>query len=170
MSQSVREQVKEVRLTKGRVALVDKCDYHKVACLPWFVSFNDGKLYAKHTSRGRRTDPRHKLYMHRLVLNAPSELLVDHINGNGLDNRRCNLRLVDAALNTLTARLRNDNTSGHRGVSWNTSRRKWIMQFKFRSQRVARAFTDKQNAINAYHDLLPFPCPACIGAKRPEER
>lgn len=78
---------KEIVLTKGKVAVVDDEDYEMlVTGSRWCV--NGG--YAFNASRGR---------MHRVVLNAPAGVMVDHINGDKLDNRKENLRLCTNSTN-----------------------------------------------------------------------
>lgn len=164
-----REDYRIIPLSLGFFAKVDPIDYERVGCLRWFISNNDGKLYAKHTaSRNKMKGDRAKIYMHRFILNAPIGSLVDHINGDTLDNRRENLRLVDAAMNTMNGKIRTDNTSGHRGVCWEKRSKRWKMQFKFRSTRIVKTFLSKEDAVFAYHELLPFPCPYCA-APRPTE-
>lgn len=54
--------------------------------------------------------------------------LVDHINQDKLDNRLCNLRLADKSLNARNSKIRLDNTSGHRGVTWVAKLNKWMAQ------------------------------------------
>ena len=78
---------KEIVLTKGKVAVVDDEDYEMlVSGSRWCV--NDG--YAFNATRGR---------MHRVILNAPDGVMVDHINGDKLDNRKANLRLCTNSKN-----------------------------------------------------------------------
>jgi hypothetical protein len=62
---------------------------------------------------------------------------VDHINGNGLDNRRSNLRLCTNAENQHNARLRRDNTSGHKGVNWNSRDAAWQAQVMVNGRRTS---------------------------------
>lgn len=89
---------KEIVLTQGRVAVVDDEDYEMlVRGSRWCVS--DG--YAFNAARGR---------MHRVILNAPAGVMVDHINGDKLDNRKENLRLCTNSTNQANRKTR-------RGVS-----------------------------------------------------
>lgn len=74
-----------------------------------------------------------KIYFHRLV--CPTELQVDHINGNTLDNRKSNLRPVSQKDNLKNMNKKSTNTSGFRGVSFNTSENKWMVDFIVESKR-----------------------------------
>lgn len=59
------------------------------------------------------------------LMNSPEGMFIDHINGNGLDNRKCNLRICTNTQNQYNASIRKDNTSGFRGVCWNRGSNKW---------------------------------------------
>jgi hypothetical protein len=100
-----------IPLTKGRQALVDPEDHEWLCRRKWCaMTFSDGRCYAASHVRGR------KLYMHRLLMNPPQGIFVDHINGNGLDNRRCNLRLCTPAENIWNCR-KYAGSSRFKGVS-----------------------------------------------------
>lgn len=74
---------------------------------------------------------------------------VDHINGDGTDNRWCNLRDVDHKQNGKNLRIKSNNSSGLHGVSWSDSRRKWR----------TRIFVDhKEIFIGRYDNLLEAAC------------
>lgn len=101
--------IRKVAMTNGMTALVDEEDYEKVMGFNWYLK---NKRYA---AAGDKT-----LFMHRLLLpECPPWPLgeIDHINGNGLDNRRSNLRICTKAQNQWNARRRTDNTTGYKGVS-----------------------------------------------------
>jgi HNH endonuclease len=66
-----------------------------------------------------------KKQLHREILDAPPGVQIDHRNGNGLDNRRENLRLATNTQNSYNARRSRRNTSGIKGVSWNKHNQRW---------------------------------------------
>jgi hypothetical protein len=85
----------EITLTRGKIALVDETDFELVSSVQW--AFDPGTRsrngYAKgQIGKGRKD--RKTVYMHRLIIGAKRGELVDHINRNSLDNRRCNLRFA----------------------------------------------------------------------------
>jgi hypothetical protein len=67
--------------------------------------------------------------MHRAILEYHGSDLtsgeVDHVNGDGLDNRKSNLQIVSHAENIRKSRVQKNNTSGFRGVSWHKGDRRW---------------------------------------------
>jgi hypothetical protein len=96
--------MKEIKLTKGYVALVDDEDYEKLSERSWHVSFsNKNKRHKQHVYAQVtiKKDGIKKTYkIHRIILGVNDPKIdVDHINGNTLDNRRCNLRLCSRSDN-----------------------------------------------------------------------
>lgn len=107
--------MKEIRLTKGMVAMVDDSDYDFLSQFKWGVNKSNQAYYAAHyfEKNGKRFIYR----MHRFILGLKDhKLFVDHINGNTLDNRRENLRICTHAENVRNRRIQKNNTSGFRGV------------------------------------------------------
>lgn len=100
---------REIPLTQGQVALVSACDYPALSAHKWHAvrCGSQGRFYAK----------RDRMFMHRALLSselAPG-LVVDHINGNSLDNRRENLRAVTPSENSRNLSAFKG-ASGYRGV------------------------------------------------------
>lgn len=114
--------MKRIILTQGKEALVDDCDYDFLSQWDWHVYINGGgnKLYARTWKDSKNTD------MHRLLAiryGFPTELSVDHINGDSLDNQRSNLRPATLTENLLNRGPTCKNISGFKGVS--PTRNKW---------------------------------------------
>lgn len=107
MSEAVR-----ISLTRGYEALVDAADALPLLEVRWHAVEINGHRYAARASAGNTT-----VYMHRVITDASAGVLVDHVNGDGLDNRRCNLRLCTHAENTRNQRRRRPAKSGFKGVS-----------------------------------------------------
>lgn len=104
--------MKKIVLTQGKTALVDDADYDLLNEHKWYADKKGNVYYA-----AGRNKKGQKIYMHQVILNAPGTAQTDHINGNGLDNRRVNLRACNTAQNQWNQRLRCDNKTGFRGVS-----------------------------------------------------
>lgn len=87
--------MKKICLTQGFYALVDDEDYERLAQYKWYTNTQKNR----HTSYAIRVVQGRTVYMHRVIMNASKGLEIDHINGNGLDNRRENLRICSRSEN-----------------------------------------------------------------------
>lgn len=134
---------KEIPLTKGFVALVDDDDYERVITAgKWQASVDGRRVYARHKVRGRQ------IRLHAFLTSWP---LTDHINGNGLDNRRANLREATSVQNACNRRLGSKNTSGFKGVSWKAASKKWVARIKTHGKATHLGyFSTPQEAARAY--------------------
>jgi hypothetical protein len=112
-----------ITLTKGYEAIIDASDIPAVAAWNWCVAVEPCTNYARRT--GLVSGKSITMLLHRFLLDAPDGMAVDHANGDGLDNRRCNLRLATTAENVRNQRISNRNTSGLKGVSWHKAAKKW---------------------------------------------
>ncbi|MBI5643318.1 MAG: HNH endonuclease [Deltaproteobacteria bacterium] len=114
-----------IPLTKGHVAIVDEEDYGRVSMMRWYAH-SEG--YA--VNDGRKRGGSGMVLMHRFILNAPVGIDVDHVDGDGFDNRRVNLRMATRSQNNMNSRKRDRCTSRFKGVSWGKRDRKWVAQIK----------------------------------------
>lgn len=119
----------EIPLTKGYVTLVDDED-GDLAGFKWQVSRSKQTAYAIrtiwHQSGTRETARLHRIIIARMLNGSlTSKQQIDHINGDGLDNRRANLRLATPLQNARNRAIQCNNTSGVRGVSWSVPSQKW---------------------------------------------
>ena len=132
-----------IPLTQGKVAIVDDVDYASLNRHKWCAHKTPYTYYAE---RGVCM-PHSKLriiHMHRIILNASDGMQVDHINGDGLDNRRSNLRLCTPSENNRNKNLSRHNKTGFKGVS--VLRRKLQKPY-----RVQIRINKKRIQIGYYH-------------------
>lgn len=146
-------QMAIILLTKGKYAIVDDADYPMLRQFSWAASIDrNGYAYAARTAtiNGKEKFVR----MHRLLLDAPPDMLVDHINGKTLDNRRSNLRLCTRSQNQWNRR-RVSGRSRFKGVIWDTPRRQWRVQaVAFSKVHHVGFFDDEESAARAYDASL----------------
>ena len=146
---------REIPLTQGYVAIVDDEDYEWLAARSWHIQKSqrrkDGsmRLYA---AGYELVDGRTKVpSMHRVILGAPRGLMVDHKNGNGLDNRRENLRIATGSQNNANAPKRANCSSRFKGVSWFKNLQRWNAKIKINGRlKHLGYFTDEREAARAY--------------------
>lgn len=109
----------KVQLSRGGYALVDPEDYHEVSQYRWYsAEVSPGMIYAMATVEGK------SVYMHRLIMQPPKGMIVDHINGDRMDNRRSNLRICTWTQNNANTKRPRKNKSGYVGVR-RTPSNKW---------------------------------------------
>ena len=132
----------KVQLNHGKLGIVDDADRDLISQYHWTaVPNHHGNWYM---ARWISVDGKRKiLFFHRLLLNAKAGSQVDHIDGNGLNNCRNNLRLCTHADNCRNSKLRKSNTSGYKGV--HKSRAKWVAQI---------AVDGKAHHLGSYVDIL----------------
>ena len=114
---SVQSGTKEIPLTQGKYAIVDASDYEWLSRFHWRILVTGRSCYAiRHIRKDDGTWT--TLRMHRAIFDAPDGALIDHVDGNGLNNTRGNLRLATKSENAKNTKIRSNNLSGYRGVSW----------------------------------------------------
>jgi hypothetical protein len=133
-------------LTPGKVTLLDEEDLPLAAGHRWYwmrVGRDQAIEYAYTHVEKRR------LYLHRLL--CPDAVEVDHINGDGLDNRRKNLRSTTHKLNLANQRPQQGRSSQYKGVSWERRRGRWEAYIRIDKQHIHLGkFDDEVEAALAY--------------------
>jgi len=119
-----RGKVRRIPLGHGVFATVDAADFEELNQYKWCASNKRGTVYAL-----RRTKEGRMVYMHREIMQAPKGTMVDHIDHNTLNNRRCNLRVCTPEQNYANAGPRG---SGCGYVGVHRSGNKWVAQITCR--------------------------------------
>lgn len=144
--------MKTITLTQGFVALVNNADFKYLNQWKWHADRNHHSVYAL---RNIRVGPgkRKRVGMHTQLMGTPPGKEVDHRNGNGLDNRRRNLRVCAHAHNSQNVRKPIDNSSGFKGVSWNRRSESWRAYIKTRRRQLHLGyFSNPRTAAKAYNE------------------
>lgn len=91
-----------------------------------------------------------KIYLHHFIMGKMKGFIIDHINRNSLDNRRSNLRFITQRENCTNTKLNKNNTSGHKGIFWNTEIKKWVARITYYYKNIhIGSFSKIEDAINA---------------------
>ncbi len=139
---------REIPLTQGKVAIVDDEDFAELVKYRWCAIKSYNTYYAVRNSP-RSYGKRHTIRMHAVILNPPQGMIIDHINGNGLDNRRENLRVVTTRQNQQNLHI--PKSSRYPGVIWYKQTKRWQARIKIngRSKHLGY-FKDEFEAATVY--------------------
>lgn len=148
--------MKEIPLTKGKVALVSDEDYEYLSQFKWQVIFNGRSYYAcRRVEAGYENGKRKRktILMHREVAERAGKDMshqIDHEDRISLNNQRHNLRPATQKQNSENMSLKKNNASGHRGVYWAKRNKRWVAQIKHNNKQIYLGeFEDKEDAIKA---------------------
>jgi len=143
----------EIPLTRGKFAKINLEDAPLVLRFKWRATPHDRTFYAV-TTTPRRLGHRN-IYMHRLLMESSSgDRSIDHINGDGLDNRRCNLRPASPCQQLANQRrLHRDNVSGFKGVSIEKRTGKWRARIMVEGRDISLGQFDSIEAAAAAYDI-----------------
>lgn len=168
MPHKFMSKIIEISMTQGKIAIIDAEDGKKVLPYKWTTLkiYNRKRemFYARRTVR-LESGKQKTVLLHRFILDAPHGLEVDHINGDSLDNRRCNLRLATVSQNSCNAQ-RLANKTGFRGVTkqWGKFYSRIVFQGKrfhlgsyFTAEEAALAYDSKAVELHKEFAALNFP-------------
>lgn len=138
---------KRIKLTQGKYTTVDDEDYELLinSNFKWYCTYSHGHHYAFGQHAGTY------IMLPRFLLNPKKGEQIDHIDRNGLNNKRDNLRIVSNRENQLNKKKPAHNTSGYKGVWWAKDRNKFRAEFYYKGQRYSLgSFDDPREAARAY--------------------
>jgi hypothetical protein len=141
----------EVPLTRGQVAIVDDEDADRVLAHKWRAKRDEtGRRWYAVRSVRNGEKVRH-VRLHRFILDAPPGVEVDHVDSNGLDNRRANLRLATRSQNQFNRERTRSNKSGFKGVFWVKREKRFYAQIRYNGTTYrTRGFRTALEAARAY--------------------
>lgn len=130
---------------KGEEFYFDLEDYDKIKNFTWHLN-NHGYVFCA----------KNEILMHRLVMNCPDDLIVDHIHGENsiTDNRKSNLRIASMSQNSMNTKLRSDNSSGHKGITWDKRSNKWCVRIMIEGKNKYLGYFNKEDLDKAIQTRL----------------
>ena len=145
----------EIKITKGESTIVSNEDFDSLNIRKWqcFARVRNGRIekYARTTMQinGKKTS----FLMHRFIMGNPKGFLIDHINGDTLDNRRENLRVVTNSQNLMNSRIRNNTSSKYKGVSFDKNSQKFKAQIQInKNKKHLGLFSNEIDAAKCYNE------------------
>jgi hypothetical protein len=120
--------MKLIPLTQGQFAIIDNDDFERVNQFKWYANKAPNTFYANRQVQINRK--RQTIHLHRFILNLDTKFLVDHVDGNGLNNQKSNLRTCTNQENSRNKRLSKKGTSSFKGVHYDKKYDKFEAQIK----------------------------------------
>lgn len=141
-----------IPLTQGKVAVIDFDDFELVGRQQWYTQVTRkgrGPFYARRNTVNLESGARSFVLMHTVIIGS---LWVDHRNGNGLDNRRINLRTATNSQNQRSVKRKSRNQRNRfRGVAWHSASNKWLAKCTVNySQKHIGLFDSEEEAARAW--------------------
>ena len=143
---------RRIPLTQGKYAIVDPEDFERLNRHKWYAANLSHTFYAERIIMVRKR--RVHIMMHREIIRVPDGMFVDHINHNGLDNRKANLRPATYVENNRNRRkIKTSCYSRFKGVTWQKGSKKWSAYISFNGrQKKLGSFDDETEAAKAYDE------------------
>ena len=140
-----RQNTRLIPLTQDKIALVDPADYPALVRYKWCAARNGRVFYA--ITRINKQN----IFMHRMIINPPNEMVIDHIDHNGLNNRRSNLRICTKEQNTRNRKPNTSRNGKYKGVHFDKTRNKFKATIKCQEKSLSIGYYKKETeAAKAY--------------------
>jgi len=140
----------QIPISRGYFVTIDKEDHERVTQWKWTALPAPRTVYARRNVLGPNGKQK-SLYLHRFIMQAQDGCDVDHIDGNGLNCTKANMRICSRAQNAQNQKKRRDNSSGLKGASWQKNAKKWQANITFEKRQYwLGLFDTKEEAHAAY--------------------
>ena len=149
--------MKELQLTRGYVALVDDDDFEWLNSYKWYAKiYKNNNIYAARTLYlGIENNKKkyHTQRIHHVILDIIDyKIIIDHKNGNSLDNRKENLRIATKQQNMANSKINKNNTKGYKGISLYKNGRWRAKIYIFKKVKYLGFYENAIEAAQAYND------------------
>jgi hypothetical protein len=145
--------MKTIPLTRSDVILIDDSDYEFALNYHWWaLRITEGNKITYAAADVFTDGTRQTILLHRMLLRPSAHQYIDHINHNGLDDQRNNIRISTMSQNLANKRIQSNNKSGYKGVHWHKQRNKWAAEICVNYKRQSLGlWSDPWRAAQAYN-------------------
>ncbi len=142
--------MKEIPLTQNQFVLVDDIDFDLINQYRWYAHKEKNNFYVYH-SYWINNDTK-IIKMHRLIMNVTDpKIHIDHIDGDGLNNQKNNLRLATSSQNHMNQKKRKNCSSKFKGVCWFKRDQKWQVEIQVKGhKKYLGRFSNEEEAATVY--------------------
>lgn len=141
------EEICKIKLTQDKYTIIDFDDYGLISNYKWYAHKKGNSFYVNSKIKSKT------IFLHRVILDPPENMHVDHINGDGLDNRRCNIRIVVHHQNMMNRNKRKDNISKYKGVYKRKDCNRYAARIVFNGKTIHLGnFLTDYDAARAYNE------------------
>lgn len=141
--------MKEIKLSQGKAALVDDEDFEYLNQWQWYAHNHKHTFYARRHQLKIEGDKK-IIYLHRFIMNATDKSEIDHIDHNGLNCQKSNLRFCTRSKNQMNRSLSPNHSSKYKGVTWFKRDNKWRAYIKIGRQIHLGYFDNEIDAAKEY--------------------
>ena len=143
---------RKIPLTKGKFTIVDPEDYHHLIRYKWHATQGRSTFYAQRKIFDYKIGRQITIKMHRQLIHVPTPLVLDHINRNGLDNRKANLRTATVSQNTINrTKSKRKTHSKYKGLTWHKQKSQWFARITVNRRVIPIGYFDNEtDAAHAY--------------------
>lgn len=145
LSIEIKEEgnMREILLTREYITLVDDEDFERINLYKWHTVKCKCTQYAAHSFK-QNGKPNILIYLHRFIMNMDdTDFHIDHIDHNGLNNQKSNLRICTRIQNN-SNRSKQKGTSKYKGVYWDKNINKWRSKISVNKKRIDLGFSDSE--------------------------
>jgi hypothetical protein len=139
-------------MAQPKYTKVDQADYERLRGYEWLAKKGKNSFYARRRVSTGKAGKETLVYMHQMVIKVPDGMVVDHINHDGMDNRKANLRAASYSQNLCHRKKRSGTMySKYKGVHWRKLHKKWIARITFEKKTIHLGyFRSEIEAAKAY--------------------
>ena len=144
--------MKRIPLTRGYEALVDDEDYEELSQYTWYPIIRALTVYAMRWEPKTKDRKRTGIYMHRQILQLTGRMEGDHVDHNGLNNQRSNLRACSHSQNQGNRSKTHGRSSKYKGVAWDKRTQLWVAYLCYMGKRRQLGYFENEIvAARAYN-------------------